>query len=60
MKPVTSSAGVTSNAGLRACDFSGAILTPFIIVTSSWDLCSMTISSPLFIERSNVEIGAAT
>ena len=52
MNPVTSSAGVTSNDGFSAREPSGAILVPATTQTSSWDLCSMTMSPPHAVDGS--------
>jgi len=54
-----SRAGVTSNAGLYTFIPFGAACAPRNVVTSSACLSSMGMSSPVLIEKSNVETGAA-
>lgn len=59
MMAAISRASVTSKAGLYTLTPGGAICVPPNIVTSSAALCSMGISAPLFIFKSNVLDGAA-
>ena len=52
--------GVTSNAGFLTFTPSGAILIPLIWVISMDFLSSMGICSPVSMEKSMVDMGAAT
>ena len=52
-------AGVISNAGEKTFTFLGAVRLPQKLVTSSDDLSSILILSPLSIEWSKLELGAA-
>jgi len=53
-------AGVISNAGLNTAASMGAVGAPKPQRTSSGERCSMTISSPVAVDGSNVLVGAAT
>src|SRR5687767_5159287 len=57
---VTRSAGVTSNARFRAPDPSGATRWVPAPSTSSGERSSISMSSPLRVDRSSVDSGAAT
>ncbi len=56
----TRRAGVTSKAGLAAGVPGGAIGVPSGAVTSAGSRSSTTISDPVAMARSTVDIGAAT
>src|SRR5665213_861029 len=60
MIAVTYFAGVTSNAGFSMPTPWGVICLPFECVTSRALRCSMGMSSPCAVARSNVDHGAAT
>ncbi len=60
MIPVMSSAGVTSNDGLRTSVSGGAMRTPRICRTSMALRSSIGMSLPSAVARSTLLIGAAT
>ena len=58
--PVISSAGVTSNAGLRTSVPAGAIRTPRMTATSSGLRSSIGMADPSGVSRSTELVGAQT
>ena len=58
--PVISSAGVTSNDGLRTVVPGGAIATPRMRSTSLAARSSISIESPSAVARSTEDVGAQT
>ena len=60
MIPVINSCGVTSNPGFIILTPSAQIFFPLMVVTSSCERSSIIILSPVLIEISIVDNGAAT